>query len=156
MILPWHNIIVLHAGTPPVISQTVMSIMLVVLGILLMGVGYGFLGKTKESLLQHRWTLSATVALTLGAVSLGMIPSFVRFYIDPDVQVFSALSATTLVHAVVSIPAIGIAVVYALGFLPKRNLKRWMRVAAALWIATILIGVVLFLQMFDLLPSMQM
>ena len=76
----WH--IALHAGTPPVVSQTIMTVMFVSLGILLMGIGYGYIGKSKENLLQHRWALSAAVALTLGAILLGMIPSFVRYYID--------------------------------------------------------------------------
>jgi uncharacterized membrane protein YozB (DUF420 family) len=149
-------LIALHAGTPPVVSQTIMTVMLVSLGILLMGIGYGYIGKSKENLLQHRWTLSAAVALTLGAVFLGMLPSFVRYYIDSDVQFFSALSGTTILHAVVSIPAIVLGTVYAFGRLPKKNLKKWMRLTAVLWVATIIIGVVLFLQMFDLLPVMHM
>ena len=150
----WH--IALHAGTPPVVSQTIMTVMFVSLGILLMGIGYGYIGKSKENLLQHRWTLSAAVGLTLGAISLGMIPSFVRYYIDPDVQFFSALSGTTILHAVVSIPAIALGTAYAFGRLPKKNLKKWMRLTAVLWVATIIVGVVLFLQMFDLLPTMHM
>ncbi len=149
-------LIALHAGTPPVVSQTIMTVMFVSLGILLMGIGYGYIGKTKENLLQHRWALSAAVALTLGAIFLGMFPSFIRYYIDPDVQFFSAISGTTIIHAVVSIPAIALGATYAFGLLPKKNLKMWMRLTAVLWVAAIIIGVVLFLQMFDLLPAMPM
>jgi uncharacterized membrane protein YozB (DUF420 family) len=146
--------IALHAGTPPVVSQTIMTVMFVSLGILLMGIGYEYIGKSKENLLQHRWALSAAVALTLGAIFLGMLPSFIRYYADSDVQFFSALSGTTLLHAVVSIPAIVLGTAYAFGRLPKKNLKKWMRLTAAFWIASIVIGVVLFLQMFNLLPGM--
>jgi hypothetical protein len=35
-------LIAFHAGTPPVISQTVMSVMFVSLGILLIGIGFGY------------------------------------------------------------------------------------------------------------------
>ncbi len=148
------DLIALHAGTPPVVSQTIMSIMLVSLGVFLMGVGFGYLVKTRENLLQHRWILSAAVLLTLGALFFGMLPSFIRYYGDTDVEFYSSLSGVTLLHAIIGAPAIIIATYYAFGILPKTNLKKWMRVAALFWIASIVIGVVLFLQMFNLLPSM--
>jgi uncharacterized membrane protein YozB (DUF420 family) len=150
----WLGIIALHAGTPPVISQTVMSMMLVILGILLVGIGFGYLTKSKENLLQHRWALSAAIALTLGAVSFGMLPSFIRYYLDPDVEFYSSLSAVTIIHTIIAIPAVITAIVYVFGFLPKKNLKKWMRLTAALWLASFIVGLILFLQMFNLLPSM--
>jgi uncharacterized membrane protein YozB (DUF420 family) len=148
------NIIVLHAGTPPVVSQTVMSIMFVSLGVFLVGVGFGFLIKSKDGLLQHRWVLSSAVLLTLGAIFFGMLPSLIRYYGDTDVEFYSALSAVTIVHVMVSAPAIIMATYYLLGILPKKDLKKYMRWTAALWIASFLIGLFLFLQMFGLLPSM--
>ena len=147
-------IVVLHAGTPPVVSQTVLSTMFVSLGIFLVGVGFGYVVKTKESLLQHRWVLSSAVALTLCAIFLGMLPSLVRYYGDTDVEFFSSLSAVTLLHAIVGAPAIIIAAYYAFGILPKKDLKKWMRWTAAFWIASFAIGIFLFLQMFGLLPSL--
>ena len=80
--------------------------MLVVLGIVLMGIGFGRLSKTKPSLLQHRWLLTVSVALTLGVIFLVMAPSLFRFYIDPDLQFLSGLSITTLIHAAVGLPAV--------------------------------------------------
>jgi uncharacterized membrane protein YozB (DUF420 family) len=147
------GIIFMHAGTPPVVSQTVLSAMFVSLGIFLVGLGFGYLTKNKESLLQHRWVLSSAVALTLCAVFFGMLPSFIRYYGDTDVEFFSSLSAVTILHAVVATPAIIMATYYAFGILPKKNLKKWMRWTAALWIASFAIGIFLFLQMFGLLPS---
>jgi Ca2+/H+ antiporter len=154
MLTQWLRIIALHAGTPPVVSQTVMSIMLVSLGVLLVGIGFGYLTKSKENLLQHRWALSAAAALTLTAIIFGMLPSFVRYYIDPDVEFYSSLSAITIVHTIIAVPAIITAVSYVFGFLPKKNLRKWMRLSAALFIASFIIGLILFLQMFNLLPSM--
>jgi hypothetical protein len=86
------GIILWHAGTSPVVSQTVLTLMLVVLGIVLVGIGFVYLVKTKESLLEHRWMLSGSIALTAGAILLVILPTFFRFYLDPDVQVFSGLS----------------------------------------------------------------
>ncbi len=148
------GIIFLHAGTSPVVSQTVMSAMFVSLGIFLVGMGFGYVTKNKEGLLQHRWILSSAVALTLCAIFFGMLPSLIRYYGDTDVEFFSSLSAVTILHAVVSAPAIIIATYYVFGVLPKENLKKWMRWTAALWISSFAIGVFLFLQMFGLLPSM--
>ncbi|MGZ4850306.1 MAG: hypothetical protein ACXV2C_02870 [Candidatus Bathyarchaeia archaeon] len=150
----WLRIIALHAGTPPVVSQTIMSVMFVSLGVFLMGIGFGYLTKTRENLLQHRWVLSAAVALSLGAIFFAMLPSLIRYYGDTDVEFYSALSGTTLLHAIVGAPAIIIATYYVFGILPKKNLKKWMRWTAVLWIASIVLGIVLFLQMFNLLPSM--
>ena len=148
------RIIALHAGTPPVVSQTVMSAMFVSLGIFLMGLGFGYLIKNKEGLLQHRWILSSAVALTLGAIFFGMLPSLIRYYGDTDVEFYSALSAVTILHVAVSAPAIIMATYYVFGILPKKDLKKYMRWTAALWIVSFIIGLFLFLQMFGLLPSM--
>jgi uncharacterized membrane protein YozB (DUF420 family) len=147
-------LVFLHAGTSPIVSQTVMSAMFVSLGVFLVGMGFGYVTKNREGLLQHRWVLSSAVALTLCAVFFGMLPSLIRYYGDTDVEFFSALSAVTILHAVVSAPAIIIATYYVFGVLPQKNLKKWMRLTAALWIASFAIGVFLFLQMFGLLPSM--
>jgi len=144
------RLIVLHAGTPVELSQATLMLMFVVLGLLLNGIGFGRVVKTKESLLYHRWILSAAVVLTLLAVFLVMLPSAFRFYIDPDVMFFSNVSITTVIHGIVGVPAVATAVIYAFGDLPKK-IRKWMRLTAILWIADIGLGVVLFLQMLELI-----
>jgi hypothetical protein len=144
------NLIFLHAGTPIQVSQAALTLMLVVLGIVLMGIGFGRLSKTKPNLLQHRWLLTVSVALTLGVIFLVMVPSLFSFYIDPDLQFLSALSITTLIHAAVGLPAVVTALIYVFGDLPA-NVKKWMRINAVLWIAALALGVVLFLQMLSLI-----
>jgi uncharacterized membrane protein YozB (DUF420 family) len=148
------GIIVLHAGIPPVVSQTVLSAMFVSLGVFLVGVGFGYVTKNRESLLQHRWVLSSAVALTLCAISFVMLPSLVLYYGDTDVEFFSSLSGVTILHAVVGAPAVITAIYYVFGLLPKKDLKKWMRWTAALWISSFALGIFLFLQMFGLLPSL--
>jgi uncharacterized membrane protein YozB (DUF420 family) len=145
-------IVTLHGGTSPVTSQTVLTLMFVVLGILIVGIGFGYIGKNKETLLQHRWTLTAALILTLAPTLLVMVPTMYRFYIDPDVMIFSGISITQLAHAAVSIPALATAIIYAFGRLPG-NVKKGMRWTAILWVASIVIGVLLFLQMMDLIPT---
>ncbi len=144
------KLMVLHAGTPVEISQATLMVMFVVLGIILVGVGFGRITKTKETLLQHRWTLTAAVALALIAVFAVMVPSTFRFYIDPDLMMFSNMSITTMIHGVIGVFAVATGVIYALGDLPV-NVKKWMRVTAVLWLADIVVGVVLYLQMLELI-----
>jgi uncharacterized membrane protein YozB (DUF420 family) len=140
------KLIALHAGTPVFVSQSTLTLMFVVLGIILIGMGFGLFAKNRESLLQHRWSMSAAVALGLGAVLIVMVPAAFNFYIDPDLQFFSLLSIVTIIHGVVGVPAIVMGIVYAFGDLPAK-LKVWMRWAAALWVLTIILGVILFYQM---------
>ena len=66
-----------------------MTLLFVVLGVLLIGVGFGYVSKNKEVLLQHRWTLTIVLILTLIPVALVMAPTMYRFYTDPDVMIFS-------------------------------------------------------------------
>ncbi len=147
------GLIAFHAGTSPVVSQISLTLMFVVLGIILIGIGFGYMVKNKEILLQHRWTLSVAAVLTIIVLSLVMLPTFTRFYSDPDVESLSPISITTLVHTAVGVPALITAVTYAFGRLPK-NVKKWMRWTAFLWIVTMILGIVMFLQMMDLLPAM--
>lgn len=144
------NLIALHAGTPVVVSQTTLTLMFVVLGLLLIGITFGFVEKTKEKLLQHRWILSVAIALTLGAIFLVMVSAAFTFYIDPDVEFFSGLSLTTISHGVIGVFAVTTALIYAFGDLPQ-NVKKWMRITALLWVADLGLGVLLFIQMMGLL-----
>ncbi len=147
------NLVLLHGGTSPVMSQTVLTLMFVVLGTILVGIGFAYTnkGKSKEAIGQHRWTLTTALALTLIPLFGVMIPTMIRFYTDPDVMVFSSISLTQIAHAAISIPALGTAAIYAFGRLPA-DVKRNMRWTAALWVASIALGVLMFLQMMDLIP----
>ena len=146
------NLVFLHGGTPPVLSQTVLTLMFVVLGIILVGIGFGYTNKNKESLQQHRWMLTTALILTIIPVLLVMIPTMYRFYVDPDVMVFSSMSITQVIHAAFSIPALATAIMFASGKLPV-NVKKSMRWAAFFWVASMVLGVLLFLQMMDLIPT---
>jgi uncharacterized membrane protein YozB (DUF420 family) len=125
----------------------------VVLGIILVGMGFGYVEKSRENLMQHRWILSTAVGLALVAIFLIMLPTLVRYYGDSDVEFFTSLSYVTIIHSVVGAPAIITAVYYAFGIVPK-NSKKWMRWTAALWITSIGLGTFMFLQMLNLVPSM--
>jgi uncharacterized membrane protein YozB (DUF420 family) len=124
--------------------------MLVVLGIIAIGIEFGHLNKSKVSLLQHRWILTVALALTLGAVFLVMVPTTFRFFIDPNLKFFSSSSIVTSIHTAVAFPAVVLALIYAFGDLPTK-VKKWMRITAVLWVASIVLGVGLFLQMMTLI-----
>jgi uncharacterized membrane protein YozB (DUF420 family) len=145
------GITALHAGIPLVVSQTSLTMMFVVLGIIVLGIGYGLLNKSKEGFRQHRYSLTVATGLALTVILLVMLPAAFTFYIDPDLQFFSQLSILTIIHAVIGAPAVVLALTYAFGDLPKRT-KKWMRWAALLWALSLLLGVLLFLDMQDLLP----
>ena len=140
----------LHAGTPLIVSQTTLSIMFVVLGIIAIGMGYGVIIKSKEYLLLHRWSMTFAVIITSAVIFLVMLPSVFNFYVDPDLQPFSSLSILTALHAVIGMPAITLSVLYAFGDLPKK-VKYWMRLTALFWVLNLVIGVILFLDMLGLL-----
>jgi uncharacterized membrane protein YozB (DUF420 family) len=141
---------VLHAGTPVELSQLTLTLMFVVLGVLLIGISFGLVATNKESLLQHRWSMTAAIVLALLAIFGVMLPAFVRFYIDPDVQFLSTLSVMTVIHGVIGVPAVMLGVIYAFGDLPQK-VKLWMRWTAAFWVISLALGVVVFLQMLGLL-----
>jgi len=150
MLLGELTLVLLHAGTPVALSQLTLNVMLVAFGISLMGMIFGRLMKTKDSLLQHRWTLTAAIILAFVAISLVMVPTAFSFYIDPDLEFFSSLSITTTIHGIVGFPAVVTALIYVFGDLPAKT-KKWMRTTAILWIASLVLGVLLFLQMLSII-----
>ncbi len=145
-----NQFIVLHAGTSVVVSQSTLTLMLVVLGLLLLAIGSGLLLKNRESLLQHRWGMTIAVALTLAAILLVMVPSAYTFYTDPELLLFSSLSVITIIHIAISVPAVALGLLFAVGARTKKT-KTWMRLAAAFWVVSLLLGVILFFVMQDLL-----
>lgn len=95
--------------------------------------------------------MTVPIAMASAAIFLVMVPSVFKFYIDPDVEFFSTLSVMTIIHAVIGVPAIVIGVIYAFGDLPQK-VKSWMRWAAAFWVVSLVLGVIVFLEMMGLLP----
>lgn len=144
------GIIALHAGIPLVISQTSLTMMFVVLGIIALGVGYGLLTKTKDGLRQHRYSMTVATALALTVILLVMLPAAYNFYIDPDLEFFSQLSILTIFHGVLGAPAVVLGLTYAFGDLPKKT-RKWMRWAIVFWAISLVLGVLLFLDMQNLL-----
>ncbi len=138
-------LVLLQSGVSLEVSQIALAFMFVVLSLVLIGVGYGKLSKTKENLHQHRWFLTGAVILTAVAVLFVMAPSAFSFYVDTELNFFSFLSLTTLVHACFGSVALVTGLIYVLGDLPV-NVRRWMRFAATLWLTALVLGVARFLQ----------
>jgi hypothetical protein len=143
-------LIALLAGTQVVVSQTTLTAMFVVLGIILIGMGFGSVSKNRESLLLHRWSMSIAVSIAIVGILLVMLPAALNFYIDPGLQFFSSLSLFTLIHAAIGTFGITLGLIYSLGDLPQK-LKHWMRLAAVLWVGSLALGTIVFLEMMGLL-----
>ena len=125
--------------------------MFVVLGVFLVGIGYGLITKSKDRLLLHRWNLSVVVALASGAILLVMLPSAYNFFIDPNFNFSSSLSIFLLIHGVLGAPAISFGLLYAFGDLPQK-IRSWMRLTAIFWTASFVLGIIVFLEMMGFLP----
>jgi uncharacterized membrane protein YozB (DUF420 family) len=134
-----------------IVSETSLTLMLVVLGVLFIGISYGGFAKSKERILLHRWSMSVTVVLAIGVILLVMLPSAFNFYVDPNLQFFSSLSIITFIHAVAGVFAITLGLIYALGDLPQK-VKQWMRWAAIFWAISLGLGLFVFLEMMGFLP----
>lgn len=116
-----------------------------VLIIILSGIKYGRI-KTGDHLKTHRsYMTAATIATVTGTIFV-MLPAFYNYYTDPDVDLYSTLSTSTLIHVTVSGPALLLGILFSLNKLP-RNVKPWMRLTAILWMSAIAVGIVLFIQM---------
>jgi uncharacterized membrane protein YozB (DUF420 family) len=124
--------------------------MFVVLAIILLSIGFGYLARSRESLFQHRWGMTIAIILTLTVVFIVMLPAAYTFYTDPDLAFFSSMSIITLIHGIAGLPAILLGLLYAFGDLPQKT-KKWMRLATIFWIATLVLGVILFFVMQEIL-----
>jgi len=134
-----------------IVSQTNLSLMFVILAILVISVGYGLFAKTKERLLLHRWGMSVAVALSSIAILLVMVPTAFNYFIDPNLQFPSSLSIITLIHIIIAVPAVTLGLIYSFGDLPQK-VRFWMRWTAIFWVASFILGIILFMEMMGYLP----
>ncbi len=134
-----------------IVSQTTLSFMFVGLGILVIGLGYGLFVKTKDRLLLHRWDMSVAIALSSSAILLVMMPTAFNYFTDPNLQFPSSLSILTIIHAIIGVPAVTLGLIYSFGDLPQK-VRFWMRWATVFWVASLILGITLFMKMMGYLP----
>jgi len=125
--------------------QESISLMFVALGLAIVGFGFARL-KTKESFQMHRWIMSGAIILTIASIVLVMVPSLFLYYSAPENDFLSNFSVLQLAHSLLGIPALALSVTFIFNFLPKPT-KRWMRITAALWLTTIVLGAVIYYTM---------
>lgn len=138
-----------HAGVSPIVSQTALTILLMVLGISIIAFAFGR-AKNPENLRLHRVIMSAAILILLVPVFLVMLPATFTFYTDPDIQLFSPLSIITAIHGVVGFPVVLLGLVFVANDLPK-NLRAWMQRTSILMVASVGIGILLYLVMLDVI-----
>jgi uncharacterized membrane protein YozB (DUF420 family) len=125
--------------------QESISLMFVALGLAILGIGYARI-KTKESMQLHRWVMSSSVILVLIATGFVMVPSLFLYYIGLNNSVTSGFSVLQIVHSGIGVPATILGLMYVFNDLPQPT-KKWMRIAAVLWIASIVLGAVVYYTM---------
>ena len=102
--------------------------------------------KSKEALHLHRWIMTGAVALNLVGILVVMLPSLFNFYTDSAMDMLSSFSFLQIIHAIIAFPAINLALIFAFNDLPKPT-KKWMRITAVLWVASIAIGAIVYFTM---------
>ncbi len=123
----------------------------VVIGMSFVGLVHGRL--KGEQLRAHRWIMTSAILILLIPVFMVMLPATLVFYTDPDVELFSTMSITTIIHAVLGFPTIVLGIIFVTNDLPTKT-RHWMRWAAALLIATFGVGVYIFLLMMGVIVDM--
>jgi hypothetical protein len=74
-----------------------------------------------------------------------MTPSFINYFSASGVGLFTGATITMSLHALVGASAGVLGTAFALNKKPK-NLVFWMHLTLLLWVVTIMLGVVLYLQ----------
>lgn len=141
--------LILHAGVSPIVSQTSLTLIMVALGLSLMGFIFGRL-KGIEFLKAHRWVMTVSILVILIPIFFVMLPATFVFYTDSDVELASATSILTIIHGALGLPFTVLGLTYVFNDLPN-DVRKWMRRISYLLILTIFFGLVLFLQMLDLI-----
>jgi hypothetical protein len=138
-----------HAGTSPIVSQTVLTLLFVVLGLSIVAFAFGRM-KSAENLKLHRVIMSSAIILLLIPIFLVMLPTTYTFYTDPDVEYFSPISILTSIHGIVGLPVVVLGLTFLTNDLPG-NVKKWMQRTSALLVLSVGLGVLLFLTMLDII-----
>ncbi len=79
-----------------------------------------------------------------------MVPSFLNFF-SAKVDLLSFFALLTIFHALMGAFALAYGIILAINVRPRR-LRRWMRIAMFLWLFAIVLGLILFLQIYGYLP----
>ena len=104
------------------LDQESLMLIFVALGLGIVGMAFGKI-KTKDSLQLHRWVMTGAVALNLIAGVVVMLPSFVIFYINPNVNVSSSFSILQIIHSIIGFPAMTLILIFSFNDLPKQIKK---------------------------------
>ncbi len=127
------------------LQQESLTLNFVALGLGIIGMTYGRL-KGEDSLQLHRWIMTGAIMLNLVSILVVMLPSMYNFYINPAMDDLSSFSFLQIIHGVVAFPAVTMAMIFAFNDLPTQT-KKWMRIASALWVTSIVLGGIVYFTM---------
>jgi uncharacterized membrane protein YozB (DUF420 family) len=109
-------------------------------------IGVGFVLARRGDIRHHRGIMTAAILSNFAGFLYVMAPSFWGTVTSP-VDFTSLWTGTTLPHATIGISALFLGSLFAVGKLPRRNLKSWMQTTYGLWLVNIALGLSLYLQM---------
>ena len=117
-----------------------------ILAILLVGLRFGRI-KTPNALRKHRAFMTSAVLLDFAGFVYVMAPSLLSFLSLSPVHYFSLWGLTSIPHGILGGTTLTIGTLFAINHIPKRNLRGWMQATFLMWLASALLGVVLYMQM---------
>ena len=120
------------------------SLMLVALGIAFSGIGFARL-RTEDGRKVHRWMMSGAIILSLSSIFLIMFPSLYMYYTG-GYSAISGFSVLQIIHSIVGGPPVVLSLMYLFNDLPIPT-RKWMRITAALWIASVVLGALVYYTM---------
>ncbi len=127
------------------LQQESLTLNFVALGLGIIGMAYGRF-KGRDGLLLHRWIMTGAILLNVVSIFVVMLPSMYNFYINPSMDFLSSFSFTQIIHGIVAFPAVTMAVIFAFNDLPTQT-KKWMRITAVFWVASIVLGGIVYFTM---------
>lgn len=106
--------------------------------------------KTKQALLRHHRAMVVVIILGFIVTLSIMVHSFLNFF-SAKVDLLSFFALLIIFHALMGAFALAFGITLAINVRP-RKLRRWMRITMFLWLFAIVLGLILFLQIYGYLP----
>lgn len=142
--LIWYMSAIIGTGSP-VPSDLNLLLQIIVLTALIFGAMSGI----KKRLIKHSRIMTAVVILNAAGLIFVMAPSLF-IYLTLPLEIFSFSMFSTSLHVLTGICAIATGMAFILDKKPL-NLRLWMRISFLLWVASFILGFLIYLQIAGLI-----
>ncbi len=124
----------------PVPSDLNLLLQIIVLAALI----FGAILCVKKRFTGHSRIMTAVVILNAAGLILVMAPSLFRYLTSP-LEIFSFAMFSTSLHVLLGISAVATGIAFVLNKKPP-NVRLWMRLSLLFWVASFILGFLLYLQ----------